>query len=91
MIDSVFDENTVLLGASMVDNQGILVEPTEETNNVTFQGEKLNKLKDVVHMRIQARIITSESGQQLVKLYSHYSLDFDISLYANLRINTREQ
>jgi hypothetical protein len=90
VIDSVFDGNTVLLGASLVDSQGLLMEPTEETNIVTFPAEKLGKLKDVFYMEVQARMITSELGQQYVKLYSHYSLNFEISLSANLRINTRE-
>ena len=90
VIDSVFDGNTVLLGASLVDSQGLLMEPTEETNIATFTAEKLGKLKDVFYMEVQARMITSELGQQYVKLYSHYSLNFKISLSANLRINTRE-
>ena len=90
VIDSVFDGNTVLLGASLVDSQGLLMEPTEETSIVTFTAEKLGKLKDVFYMEVQARMITSELGQQYVKLYSHYSLNFEISLSASLRINTRE-
>jgi len=90
VIDSVFDGNTILLGASTVDGQGILMDPTEETNSVTFKADKLGKLKDVAYVEVQARMITSGLGQQYVKLYSNYSLDFDISMYANFRINTRE-
>jgi len=90
MIDSVFVGDAVILGASQVDDQGILTQATEETNSVTFTTEKLGKLQDVYFMQVEARMITSESGDQFVKLFSQYSLDFEISMLANFRINTRE-
>ncbi len=90
VIDSVFDGKAILLGASQVDGQGALAQATEETHNVAFSAEKLGKLQDVTYMWVEARMITSELGDQFVKLYPNYSLDFEISMLANFRINTRE-
>ena len=73
-----------------MDDQGFLTQATEETNSVIFTTEKLGKLQDVYYMQVEARMITSELGDQFVKLYSQYTLDFEISMKANFRINTRE-
>lgn len=90
VIDSVFDGEAILLGASQVDGQGALAQATEETHNVSFSAEKLGKLQDVTYMWVEASMITSGLGDQFVKLYPDYSLDFEISMLANFRINTRE-
>jgi hypothetical protein len=55
-----------------------------------FHTEKLGKLEDTRYLRVDAHLMTSGSGNQYVKFYSEYSLDFEISIFANLRINTRE-
>ena len=90
VIDSVFDDDVIILGASLVDDQGILTQAVEETAVATFPVEKLGKLREVFYMQFEARMITSELGGKFVKFYSDYSLDFKLSMYANLRINTRE-
>ena len=90
VIDSVFDGDAIILGASLVDDQGILIQAVEETAVATFPVEKLGKLQEVFYMQFEARMITSELGGKFVKFYSDYSLDFKLSMYANLRINTRE-
>lgn len=91
VIDSVFNDNAPILAASLVDDQtGKLVEASEETNRVEFPAEKLGKLDQVFYMQVQARLITSAGGIPFVKIYSSYTLDFEISMLANFRINTRE-
>lgn len=90
LVDSVFEEQVILLAASVVDDQGILTQAVEETSTASFPAEKLARLKEVRYMQVEARMITSELGDQYVKIYSHYTLDFEISMSANLRINTRE-
>ncbi len=90
MVDSIFDQDVVILGASEVDVDGKLVQATEESNQVNFPAEKLGKLGEVRYMQVEARLITSELGDRFVKLYSDYTLDFEISMLANIRINTRE-
>ena len=90
VVDSVFDDHTPILEASLVDSDGKLFEGVEETNTVEFPAEKLGKLEQVSYMRVRARLTTSNGGEPFVKIYSHYTLKFEISMLANFRINTRE-
>ena len=90
VLDSVFDDERPLLGASQVDDDGKLVEAVEEINTVEFPIEKLGKLEQVKFMQVRARLTTSDEGLPFVKIYSQYTLDFKISMLANLRINSEE-
>ncbi len=90
VIDSVFDARVPLLGASQVDGEGRTTISTEETTVVTFDPQLIGKLDRTRYLLMDARIITSEGGQPFVKLYNDYSLDYEISLSADFRINTRE-
>ncbi len=90
VLDSVFGENVVMLAASEVDQEGKLIQAGEEANTAIFPAEKLGKLEEVRYLQVQARMNTSELGSKDVKLYSDYSLDFKLSLFADLLINTRE-
>jgi len=89
-LDSIFDGPPPLLPASEVDLDGRLVSANEKNNRINFPTERLGVLEQTHFMRVEARIVSSGSGDQYVKFYSDYSLDFEISFYANLRINTRE-
>ena len=90
VLDSVFGENVVILAASEVDQEGKLIQAGEEANTAIFPVEKLGKLEEIRYLQIQARMNTSELGSKDVKLYSDYSLDFKLSLFADLFINSRE-
>jgi hypothetical protein len=90
VLDSVFDGQAPVLAASQVDQGGRLVAPSDETSSAPFPTLKLAKLEDVRYVRMQARMVTSESGDRLVKFYSDYTLKYKISMLANVRINTRE-
>ncbi|RLD23723.1 MAG: hypothetical protein DRI70_09010, partial [Bacteroidetes bacterium] len=90
VLDSVFVGETILLGASQVDGQGELMLATDETNTVTFTSEKLSKLQGVAFMQVEARMITSELGDTFVKLFSDYSLDFEISMLGRFKLNTND-
>jgi hypothetical protein len=89
-LDSVFDETTILLGAASVDGNGKSDQASIETNSITFPSEKIEKLKNVWYARIEARVLTTDGGVPFVKLYIDDTLDFELSMYANFRINTRE-
>jgi len=89
-IDSVFEQEGVFLSASEVDGDGVLVSASEQSNQANFPAEKLGKLEQVRFLVVVARLVTSGQGEDYVKFYSDYSLDFDISLHASLRINTQE-
>jgi hypothetical protein len=90
VVDSVFDDNAPILAAALVDSDGITTEGAEETNTIEFPAEKLGKLDRVLYMQVRARLLTSNNGSQFVKLYTRYTLDFEISMKANVRINTRK-
>jgi len=90
VLDSVFLDNQVLLAASEVDQEGKLILAGEEVNTAIFPVEKLGKLEEIRYLQVHARMNTSEMGSKDVKLYSDYSLDFKLSLYADLIINSRE-
>jgi len=90
VLDSVFDGQPVFLSSSEVDGQGRLLQAGEDTNSISFPAEKIGKLEETQFIQVKARMVTSGSGIPYVKFYSDYSLDYTISFYANLRINTRE-
>ena len=56
------------------------------------QEEKRHKalLEEVRFLLVRASLVTSELGGQFVKFYSDYTLEYEISMDANVRINTRE-
>ncbi len=70
-----------------MDDQGELMLATDETNSVTFTSEKLSKLQGVAFIQVEAQMITSELGDTFVKLFSDYSLDFEISMLGRLKIS----
>jgi hypothetical protein len=90
VLDSLFFDEQVILAASEVDGDGKLLNAGEESNTAFFPPEKLGKLGEVRYLLVQARVNTSEEGNRDVKVYSQYTLDFDLSLLAKLRINSRE-
>ena len=89
-LDSVFGEEQVILAASEVDPEGKLLQAGEEENTAIFPAEMLGKLEEIRYLRVRARMNTSELGSKDVKIYSDYTLDFKLSLFADLIINTRE-
>jgi hypothetical protein len=89
VLDSVFEQNGVFLQASTVDGEGKLASASEQTNIIShFNTERLGKLERVRYLRLESGLQTSGLGQQFVKFYSDYSLEFEISMQASLIINT---
>jgi hypothetical protein len=90
VVAKVFDDQEPILGASVVNEQtGKLIQSTLETITVEFPAEKLGKLEQVAYMQVRARLTTSADGGPFVKIYSYYTLDFEISMLANFRINSQ--
>jgi hypothetical protein len=90
VVAKVFDDQEPILGASVVNEQtGKLIQSTLETNTIEFPAEKLGKLDQVAYMQVRARLTTSAEGGPFVKIYSYYTLDFEISMLANFRINSQ--
>ncbi|TFH27684.1 MAG: hypothetical protein E4H10_03035 [Bacteroidia bacterium] len=90
VLDSLFEQEGAFLPASVVDGDGLLLSASEQSHTVKFHTEKLIKLEHVRYIVVVARLVTSGQGAQYVKFYSQYTLEFEISLHASLRINTQE-
>jgi hypothetical protein len=90
VLDSLFNGDPVFLASSEVDGDGKLLNASETSHNINFPAEKLGALEQTEFLWIKARMVTAESGVPFVKFYSDYTLDFEISFYAELRINNRE-
>ena len=90
VLDSLLDGDPVFLASSEVDNDGKLSQASENSHDIEFPAEKLGVLEDTEFLWIEARMVTAESGTKFVKFYTDYSLDFEISFSAEVRINTRE-
>ena len=90
VLDSLLDGDPVFLSSSEVDGDGKLLQASENSHDIDFPAEKLGVLEDTEFLWIEARMVTAESGTKFVKFYTDYSLDFEISFSAEVRINTRE-
>lgn len=90
VLDSLFSGDPVFISSSEVDSEGKLRLASENRHSVDFPTEKLGVLEETEYLWIEARMVTAESGVPFVKFYSDYTLDFEISFYAELKINTRE-
>lgn len=90
VLDSLFKGDPVFLASSEVDSEGKLRQASETSHSIEFPADKLKALEDTEYIWIEARMVTAESGVPFVKFYFDYSLDFEISFYAEFRINTRE-
>jgi hypothetical protein len=90
VLDSVLNGDPVFLSSSEVDSEGRLLRASETSLNIDFPTEKLGILEQTEYLWIEARMVTAESGGQFVKFYSDYTLDFEISFFAEIRINNRE-
>jgi len=90
VLDSLFNGDPVFLSSSEVDSEGRLLLASEDSHRIDFPAEKLGILEQTEYLWIEARMVSAESGGQFVKFYSDYTLDFEISFSAELRINNRE-
>jgi hypothetical protein len=90
VLDSLFNGDPVFLSSSQVDSEGKLSLASETSHEIDFPAEKMGSLEQTEYLEIQARMVTAESGVPFVKFYSDYTLDYEISIYAEFRINTRE-
>ena len=90
VLDSLLNGDPVFLASSEVDSEGKLVQASETSQSIDFPAEKLGVLEKTEYLWIEARLVTAESGGQFVKFYSDYTLDFEISFNAEIRINNRE-
>ena len=88
-LDTLFDaSNTHILPSRNVVN-GIVDLPSEEEKTITVISDNFEAVKDTKYLLIEATMESTEEGQKPVKLYSYYSIDFNVSVKLEPRIETK--
>ncbi|MBN1132530.1 MAG: hypothetical protein JXA39_05625 [Bacteroidales bacterium] len=99
VIDSLFEGTVALLEAAPVDQNGIITSFQRAENFADIDSDKISNLMDVTYAIFHAKILTSNEGQDFVKIYSHYeglgfepayALDFDLSIHGGFKLNPQE-
>lgn len=90
--DSLFSEQTILLNAAPVNDEGELDRSAlqEHVVDVELTAERLDELEGARKMMLKARAVTSENGADTVKFYSSYLLHYKLAIDADFSINSRE-
>jgi hypothetical protein len=86
VLDSVFDNQGVVLAPAQLDSEGKLVIITEDENSSTFDNEKIGILDSVAFLRVKSRMLVASEGADFVKVYATYSMDYELSLSAKARL-----
>lgn len=91
-VDSLFENQSVIIDAAPVDEEGELDNSLLAPHVVDVQiaAEDLDGLEDATTMMLVVKAITSENGGPTVKFYSGYMLDYQLAVYADFRINSTE-
>ena len=90
VLDSLFNEdNTHILPSGEVVN-GIVTLPSEEEVTVAVVSDNFEAVKETEYLIINATIESTDEGQTPVKLYSHYSVDFKVSLKLDAKFEISE-
>ncbi len=88
VLDSLFNaDNTNILPSGNVVN-GIVTLPSEEEVTVHVVSDNFEAVKETKYLIINATIESTDEGQTPVKLYSHYSIDFRVSLSLDAKIES---
>lgn len=92
VLDSIFKESKPFLEAAPVDAEGELATEVLTPNviNVDYTGEEFSNLDGTKYMWFKANASTTDNGATYVKFYSHYLLNYDISIEADFLINPSE-
>ena len=99
IVESLFDETAVLLEAAPVDGNGIITASRRVENTVRIDREKISNMEGVKFAIFEAKILTSNQGQDFVKIFKHYeglgfepayALDFDLSIHGGFKLNNQE-
>ena len=89
ILDSVFDNQGVVLAPAQIDSDGKLLLIPEDENSSTFDNEKINILDSVAYLRVKSQMLVANEGEAFVKVYATYSLDYELSLSAKARLITQ--
>ena len=90
VLDSLFDNNGVVLNPAQIDSDGKLIQAAEDENGATFDSDKIEMLNNVAYTRISWRMISANEGEDFVKIYAAYTVAYEMSIWAMFRLNSRE-
>jgi len=90
-LDSMFVDNDLLLEAAAVDDDDKVTNPVAREKSVVFQNDRIQGLKPTKYLLVRATIATTDfDANQYVKIYSYYTMDFNLRARAGAKINSRE-
>lgn len=92
-IDSVFTDDDLVLEAASLDADDKVLSPIQKTKSAVFNYDRIQSIKPTKYMIVKARMNTTNyenDPDQYVKIYSYYTLDFNVRVRVGARINTRE-
>ena len=99
VVDSLFDGSEVILKAAPVNNDGIISASIQDETVADIDSDKLSNLMEVRYAIFHAKILTTNKGEEFVKIYTHYdglgfepayALDFDLAIYGGFKINSND-
>ncbi|MFO7669397.1 MAG: hypothetical protein R6W31_07040 [Bacteroidales bacterium] len=88
VLDSLFDDRGIVLDPAQIDSNGKLVNVTVDESSSTFDAYKISILGDIAYLRIKAGMHAAKGEADFVKIYSSYSINYEMSLTAETRMNT---
>lgn len=85
VIDSLMQNNQILMSGAPVDAAGRVTGPTENTTEINYPAAKIANLSKVRKVYVKATTSTYNNGNTLVKIYGDYRLEVKISGRAKLK------
>ncbi len=92
MVDSLFDSPERILGSdpASLDADGKITSPENKVTEIVFEKDDLDKLTPAKFMKLSLALATTDQGVPSVKIYSFYTIDFNLAIRANFRLNSRD-
>ncbi len=92
LVDSLFESPERILGSDPenLDADGKITSPENKVTEIVFEKDDLDKLKPAKYMKLSAALATTDQGQPPVKIYSFYTIDFNLAIRASFRLNSRD-
>lgn len=92
LVDSLFDSPERILGSDPenLDEDGRITSAENKITEIVFEKADLDRLKPAKFMKLSADLATTDQGLPPVKIYSYYTIDFNLAIRAELRMNSRE-
>lgn len=92
VIDSLFDAPERIVGSDpeSLNADGEITSPENKVTEIIFGKDDLDKLKPAKYIKLRADLSTTDLGQNPVKIYSYYTIDFKLSVRVDFKLNSRD-